>query len=164
MTRLLVCLSFRLQFVFQMGRETRWRFAILLCGWFALIFGTSCTVIRPNEFFSLVANFTGFGRDSMERFSLFWGISWFAIVKGWHFAEFAILTFLTATALKKLRGKLTAWTIFGAMLFCIAFAASDEWHQTFVPDRFGTFQDVIIDSLGVCVAGSILLSRLKIRK
>jgi hypothetical protein len=23
-----------------------------------------------------------------------------------------------------------------AMLICIAFAASDEWHQSFVPDRF----------------------------
>ncbi len=46
------------------------------------------------------------------------------------------------------------------MLLDIAFAASDEWHQTFVPDRFGTVQDVLIDSLGVCAAGSLLLLRL----
>ena len=45
------------------------------------------------------------------------------------------------------------------MLFCIAFAASDEWHQTFVPDRYGTVVDVFIDSLGVLVAGMFMLAR-----
>lgn len=96
----------------------------------------------------------------MQRFAVFWGLSWFAIVKGWHFAEFAILTVLTVAAWKWRRGNITAWSIVGAMLFCIAFAASDEWHQSFIPDRFGTLQDVVIDSFGVVTAGSILLVRL----
>ncbi len=144
-------------------RKTLRKFPVLLCGWLAFIFGTSCTVIRPNEFFSLVARFTGADPESMKRFALFWGVSWFAIVKGWHFAEFFILTFLVVAALKWCCGMLTRWSIFGAMLFCIAFAAFDEWHQSFVPDRFGTVQDVLIDSLGVCVAGSILLLQLNRR-
>jgi len=129
--------------------------------WLALIFGTSCTVIRPTEFFTLVAKISGAGQETMERFALFWGVSWFAIVKGWHFTEFAILTLLLAASLKWWRGKLTNGTIMGSMLFCIAFAVSDEWHQSFIPDRFGTVQDVLIDSLGVCAAGLILLVRLK---
>ncbi|MEW4490818.1 VanZ family protein [Thalassoglobus sp. JC818] len=131
--------------------------------WLALIFGTSCTVIRPNEFFTLVATITGAGQESMERFALFWGVSWFAIVKGWHFAEFAILMVILTASLKRWCGKLTPGTIIGSMLFCIAFAASDEWHQSFIPDRFGTVYDVLIDSLGVCTAGLILLMRLKRR-
>lgn len=142
------------------GRATRGRFPFLFCVWLALIFGTSCTVIRPNEFFKLVATLTGAGRESMERFAVFWGVAWFTIVKGWHFTEFAILTWFSVAALKWWRGTLTTWTIVGSMLFCIAFAASDEWHQTFVPDRFGTVQDVLIDSLGACTMGLILLARL----
>jgi hypothetical protein len=133
----------------------------LLLIWLALIFGTSCTVVRPEEFFRFIATFTGAGRPFMDRFALFWGVSWFAIVKGVHFAEFAILTVLAASALEWWRGRATSSTIGCAMLFGIAFAASDEWHQTFIPDRFGTVQDVLIDSLGVCTAGAILLARLR---
>ena len=115
----------------------------------------------PAGRFRLVSTMTGAGRESMERFAVFWGISWFAIVKGWHFTEFAMLTVLAASALKWLYGRANSWSIFIAMLFSIAFAASDEWHQSFIPDRFGTVQDVLIDSLGVCTAGAIMMARLK---
>jgi hypothetical protein len=127
----------------------------------AFIFGTSCTVIRPDEFFSLIASLTGAGQESMQQFALFWGVAWFAIVKGWHFLEFAILTFLTAFVVKWWQHGLTVKSIMGSMLFCCLFAASDEWHQSFVPDRFGSFIDVLIDGLGVCAAGSALLIVLK---
>ena len=96
----------------------------------------------------------------MERFAVFWGISWFTIVKGWHFTEFAVLTVLAASTLKWLRGKTTSSSIMFAMFFCFGFAASDEWHQSFIPDRYGTVQDVLIDSLGVCAAGLAMLARL----
>ncbi|MCA8987996.1 MAG: VanZ family protein [Planctomycetaceae bacterium] len=139
--------------------KARWIVPFLFGLWLALIFGTSCTVIRPHEFFQMIAAVTGAGQQTMESFALFWGVVWFAVVKGWHFAEFAILTFLTSAALKWWHGSLTTGTISGAMLFCAAFAVTDEWHQTFVPDRLGTVQDVLIDCLGVCTAGSILLVR-----
>ncbi len=113
------------------------------------------------EFFELIQSFTGADRASMERFGLFWGITWFAIVKGWHFTEFAILTFLCVGVIKWWRGFVDVGSILGAMIFCFAFAASDEFHQSFVPDRFGTIQDVLIDSLGVCSAGSMMLVRQK---
>ena len=118
-------------------------------------------MIRPLEFFELIQSFTGADRASMERFGVFWGISWFAIVKGWHFAEFAILTFLCVGVIKWWRGFVDNGSILGAMIFCFAFAASDEFHQSFVPERFGTIQDVLIDSLGVCSAGSLMLIRQK---
>ena len=47
------------------------------------------------------------------------------------------------------------------MLLCFLFAISDEWHQTFVPDRYGTVTDVLIDSLGILLAGGWLLRRLR---
>ena len=126
-----------------------------------MIFGTSCTVIRPQEFFAIVARSTGAGPESMARFALFWGVCWFAVVKGWHVAEFAVLTYLCAAALRWWFGRWTTRIVIAAMLFGVAFAASDEWHQSFVPDRYGTFQDVLIDSLGVLLAGSILLVRVR---
>ncbi len=127
--------------------------------WLGLLFGTSCTVIRPHEFFGLVQSFTGVDSTSMQRFQLFWGLSWFAIVKGWHFTEFAVLLLLCVGAIRCWRRPISSWSIVGAMSFCVVFAASDEWHQSFVPDRFGTIQDVLIDSLGVCTAGAVLLFR-----
>ena len=145
----------------QAGRRVHYRILALLIVWVAFIFGTSCTVIRPEEFFGLISALTGAGRESMDRFAVFWGISWFTIVKGWHFTEFAILTVLAVHALKWLYRRVTSWSIFIAMLFSIGFAASDEFHQSFVPDRFGTVQDVLIDSLGVCTAGAIMMVRLK---
>jgi hypothetical protein len=142
-------------------KRTKLLFVLVpLLAWMAFIFGTSCTVIRPEEFFYLVSSSTGADRESMKTFAVFWGISWFAIVKGWHFTEFAILTVLTSAAIGWFDGKSSARPIYLAMLICIAFAASDEWHQSFVPDRFGTVQDVLIDSLGVCTAGAVLLVRM----
>jgi hypothetical protein len=124
-----------------------------------LIFGTSCTVVRPHEFIRLVERVTGAGQASMHRFNVFWGISWFTIVKGWHFAEFAVLTLLCAAVVRWVRGSLNFGSIVGVIMFCIAFAVSDEWHQSFVPDRVGSVEDVFIDSLGVCAAGAFLLIR-----
>ena len=37
------------------------------------------------------------------------------------------------------------------LMVCVIFAASDEFHQTFVNGRSGQILDVIIDSLGACV-------------
>ena len=145
----------------RISERRRWLFPIILSAWLLLIFGTSCTVIRPLVFIELIQNFTGADRTSMERFAIFWGISWFAIVKGWHFTEFAILTFFCVGVIKWCRGFVDSGSVFGAMIFCFAFAASDEFHQSFVPDRFGTVQDVLIDGLGVCAAGSLTLLRLK---
>ncbi len=141
--------------------KSQWRIPLLLLLWISLIFGTSCTVIRPDEFFRLIARFTGASHVSMERFAIFWGVCWFAVVKGWHVTEFMLLTFFTAATLKWWFKTFTTRTILAAMLLCFLFAASDEWHQTFVPDRYGTVQDVFIDSIGICIAGLILLARQK---
>lgn len=133
----------------------------IFVAWSLFIFSTSCTVIRPEEFFELVQRFAGLSEQSLLQFRDFWAVTWFAVVKGWHFTEFLILTFLSARVLKWWYGAQSQNTITLAMLFCIAFAATDEWHQTFVPDRFGTFQDVLIDGLGVSAAGLTMFSRMK---
>jgi len=45
--------------------------------------------------------------------------------------------------------------IAGAVLVSIAYAASDELHQSFVTTRHGTPVDVLIDSIGIAVAAAL---------
>jgi VanZ family protein len=53
-----------------------------------------------------------------------------------HVAEYAVLYLLAR------RG----WPSGRSWLFCLAYACSDEWHQTFVPGRAGRVSDVVIDA------------------
>jgi len=57
-----------------------------------------------------------------------------------HAAEYAVLGFLLLRAV----GRETA-----ALALGIAYAASDELHQHFVPGRQGSVLDVLLDSVGV---------------
>jgi hypothetical protein len=141
----------------------RWTLLIagLLVVWVGLIFGTSCTVVRPQEFFAWFHRHVFTDESAYANFQVFWGFSWFAVVKGWHVVEFAILTLLANAALSRLAGRRSTGIILTSMLLCLLFAISDEWHQTFVPDRYGTVTDVLIDGLGILLAGGWLLRRLR---
>jgi VanZ family protein len=90
-----------------------------------------------------------FGRKLLERFEVFWGIAWFAVVKSWHATEFAILTAALVLLLNSWRPSHKRRNALTAGIIAVIFAASDEFHQTFVPSREGTILDVLIDSLGV---------------
>jgi VanZ family protein len=62
-----------------------------------------------------------------------------------HMTEYAILTLLLEEALPS-RSIGLAW------VFAVLYAATDEWHQTFVPGRNGWFGDVVIDAAGAYAA------------
>ena len=36
-------------------------------------------------------------------------------------------------------------------VFCLLYACSDEWHQTFVPGRSGQISDVCVDFIGIAI-------------
>jgi VanZ family protein len=61
-----------------------------------------------------------------------------------HMTEYGLLWWLTLRALDHKRPALAA-------LIAIAYAATDEYHQTFVHGRHGTPVDVLIDSAGVAL-------------
>ncbi len=72
-----------------------------------------------------------------------------------HFAEYFGLAVLVWRALFRPAAEFRPWSwpIAGwSTLICVAYAASDEFHQTFVPTRAGSPFDVMIDSCGVLAA------------
>ncbi len=65
-----------------------------------------------------------------------------------HLAAFAVLGWLLARAAHltpATRRRAWAW----AFLMGLAYAAFDEWHQSWVPDRAGRLVDVVVDAAGV---------------
>jgi len=87
-----------------------------------------------------------------QWFNHFWIGNWFFVVKGWHMTEYAVLTSLATFALRKAQIGGAAGSIWIAFALASVFAASDEWHQTFVPGRDGCLRDVLIDIGGAFLA------------
>jgi VanZ family protein len=69
-----------------------------------------------------------------------------------HLTEYAVLAWLFWRAVRQpLKHDARPWSgrlAVGAILFVALYAASDEWHQTFVPSREGCVRDVVIDTTG----------------
>lgn len=93
----------------------------------------------------------------------FWSGFGIFVVKAYHVAEYALLFTLFYWLLKDHFASRRAIQL-GALLALI-YAASDEWHQTFVPGRGGTWVDVVIDSFGISLAIAWLLrsNKMKLR-
>ena len=84
----------------------------------------------------------------------------FATRKGAHAAEYALLAVLIYRALQlssseDVRKRTWVLTLF-AWLLAILYAASDEWHQSFVPSRTAALGDVLIDSTGAALGLLVL--------
>lgn len=80
----------------------------------------------------------------------------FLIRKLAHMFEFAVLTFLIFRVFKYTEKRHVYWDMFGALTLAIVYAIFDEYHQTFVPGRTGTYTDVLIDSAGILIASWLI--------
>jgi hypothetical protein len=129
-----------------------WALLIAALAWCGFIIGTSSTVILPHDFFAWIASRVLTDEASFQRFVVFWRYSWFAIVKGWHAVEFALLFSLIWLLLSRFARLKPGQNILIAAASCALFAISDEYHQTFVPGRGGTWTDVAIDCVGIGLA------------
>ena len=72
--------------------------------------------------------------------------------KGAHTVEYAILAVLVYRAVG------TRYALWLTVLICTLYAASDEWHQTFVGGRKGSPLDMAIDGIGI-VLGTVIAYR-----
>ncbi|HEX9047051.1 MAG TPA: VanZ family protein [Verrucomicrobiae bacterium] len=80
--------------------------------------------------------------------------------KACHLTEYAIMAWLLWRAMRKPvknDPRPWSWTEAGVALAVVfVYAASDEWHQMYVPTRTAHFSDVMIDTCGGAVALSFL--------
>jgi VanZ family protein len=130
------------------------RYAVALAFWLLLIFVTSCYHITIRQFLHFMRHA---GPPAFHQgFTRFWDGYWWVFVKGWHATEYAILLILGAAFLRW-RGVRADRAGLWCLPLLALYAASDEWHQTFVPGRGGHFSDVCIDIGGACVAALYLL-------
>src|SRR6266550_3115804 len=80
--------------------------------------------------------------------------------KAGHFSEYAILALLAARAFRNSsREFLRKHWFWFSLLLVVAYALSDEFHQSFVPSRIGSIYDSLIDSLGGLTALALLALR-----
>jgi VanZ family protein len=101
---------------------------------------------------------------SVETIDLFQTL----IRKGGHLTEYAILALLTLRAVnlsgqnqqdKRNVGHLRSAGI--ALLIAASYAATDEFHQSFIPSRTPSFYDVLIDAGGAFAALTLVTLRRK---
>lgn len=79
-----------------------------------------------------------------------------------HFLEYALLLALWWRALHRRVAGQGAQVL--AFAITVAYAATDEFHQTFVNGRVGTPRDVALDAAGAAVAGAVIHWRRKSRR
>lgn len=91
----------------------------------------------------------------------------FCIRKTGHVTVYAVLACLVWRARRKpLRGDTRPWhwrEAAEAAGFAALYAATDEWHQSFVPSREGSVADVLLDACGAWL-GLVVLWRVGLRR
>jgi VanZ family protein len=89
------------------------------------------------------------------------GLGTFDLVlrKAAHMTEYGLLLFLLWRPLRTIASDRAA--LVAAFAVGVLYAASDEWHQSFVEGRHGTPVDVGIDTAGMAIAAFLVLRILR---
>lgn len=86
----------------------------------------------------------------------------FLIRKASHLTEYAILGALLLRALRAgASGWRWSWAL-GAVVLALCVAATDEWHQMFLPSRTGTGWDVVLDGVGAFLGCAVARLRSRV--
>jgi VanZ family protein len=80
-----------------------------------------------------------------------------------HLGEYGLLALLLANALHRTPG-LQRHTVWTAWLLAALFGISDEWHQSFVPGRNATWQDLLTNTTGAGMGAMIWLLLVRSRR
>ena len=76
----------------------------------------------------------------------------FLLRKTAHLTEYGILGGLVFRAIRAERpGRELRWAV-AAIVIAAVVASLDEWHQSFIPSRTASSQDVLVDTLGATLA------------
>jgi VanZ family protein len=129
----------------RVPRWVRWGAAVV---WMAVIYLFSAQPSSGQHSHAFVAWLLGLAGLQADPAGL--GVLQLGVRKLAHLTEYAVLAALLGWAL---RPGATRWPV--AWGLALAWAGTDEWHQTFVPNRVGTPVDVAIDGLGAALAAVV---------
>lgn len=112
-----------------------WIITILLCGIIFYFTGTQASTGSNTQ--HIIEKLTGLSPEQASNVN-------FIFRKATHLTAFGLLGICFFMALRK--KAFLAWEI------TTIYAATDEYHQSFVPGRTASYKDVIIDSIGCIIA------------
>ncbi len=142
------------------------RYWLPLLAWMALIYtasGDAQSTARTSRFLEPFLRWIRPDITPEAVESVRWGVRKLA-----HMTEYAVLAGLWWRALRQGRSQERSgwsWPTAGiALLLCALYAATDEWHQTFVPNRTGSPVDVAIDTFGAAVGLALIQAWTKVRQ
>jgi VanZ family protein len=142
------------------GRLIKYWLPLIL--WMCLIFSASTKLGSPHNtsyFFRPLMHwlFPGMSEETLEHIHHY-------VRKTAHFVEYAVLGFLVWRAVQfdpAFASFSPARRFWFALLLCLFYASTDEFHQIFVPGREAAVKDVLLDT---CGSGCALLVIGSVRK
>jgi VanZ family protein len=84
-------------------------------------------------------------------------VATWSLAKPAHLIEYAILTLLLVRALHA-HGLARSRTLWIAAMLAVGYAVTDEYHQSFVPNRHPSALDIVVDSIGISLASLLAAS------
>ena len=108
--------------------------------------------LPPLALMGLIFVLSAMASDDVDR-----GVAYFLARKLAHFTEYALLAALWWRALRTRVATRSA--VVAAVVISVAYAATDELHQSTVETRHGTPVDVLIDSAGALTAAGLIVRR-----
>jgi VanZ family protein len=131
-----------------------WMPAIL---WMALIFVGSTDILSAEHTSRFLVPFLRWFDPQISLSAL--NALQLGIRKLGHVTEYAILAVLLWRAFRGGAWRTPMSILFGIVLIgCGIFAASDEFHQSFIPSRTSSFHDVMIDVCGAIIGLAICVA------
>lgn len=125
--------------------------------WMAVIFTASSDAHSYEHSFSIVGPMLRWLFPNMPQNKI--DIIHHVFRKCGHLTEYAVFALLLWRALHVSKSELPAWSwpkVGGTLLLVFLFAATDEFHQSFVPTRTPMFSDVLIDTTGGAIGLLVL--------
>jgi VanZ family protein len=136
------------------------RYWLPLIGWVAVVLTASTDVFSAQHTGSVIESIISAIVGHPLPAELFEPLH-LAIRKLAHLTEYAILGALAFRALRRdQQGWDRRWAI-AAITIAIVVAASDEYHQSFVPSRTSSPADVALDTAGAAIAQLVIWRRVR---
>ncbi len=129
------------------GALWRWIPVLVWAGFISWFSTGAFSAHSTNHYIDPVLRFL-FGELSAQQFR----VAHTVVRKSAHFLEYSVLAILLCRALTAPHARITAAVMVRAIVICALYAAADEIHQTFEPDRTGSPIDVLIDASGAVIA------------